>query len=95
LVLDPFAGSGTTLVVAKKLGRRYIGFELSGEYAQQARRRLAQARVGDALNGSPEPLVSVPDTANGRRLENRNGNAKNRTKSRNKPSADQKVLRGF
>ena len=33
LVLDPFAGSGTTLAVARKLGRRWLGFELSADYA--------------------------------------------------------------
>jgi DNA modification methylase len=47
LVLDPFAGSGTTLAVAKKLGRRYLGIELSEEYAVGVRRRL------DAV---PEPI---------------------------------------
>lgn len=41
LVLDPFAGTGTTLAVAKKLGRRYLGVELSEQYADGARRRLA------------------------------------------------------
>lgn len=40
-VLDPFLGSGTTAVVAKKLGRRYLGFELSEEYARKASERLA------------------------------------------------------
>ena len=42
LVLDPFAGSGTTLAVAKKLGRKYLGFELSEDYAAAIRERLAK-----------------------------------------------------
>ena len=40
LVLDPFAGSGTTLAAAKRQARRYLGTELSAEYAERARRRL-------------------------------------------------------
>jgi len=40
IVLDPFAGAGTTLVVAKKLGRHYIGIEIKKEYCEMAKRRL-------------------------------------------------------
>jgi DNA modification methylase len=40
LVIDPFAGSGTTLAVAQKLGRRFLGCELSNEYAEGVRKRL-------------------------------------------------------
>jgi hypothetical protein len=40
VVLDVFAGSGTTLVVAKKLGRDYVGIELNPEYIEIARKRL-------------------------------------------------------
>lgn len=62
LVVDPFAGSGTTLVVAKKLGRQYLGFELSRSYAVQASKRLQSAAVGEALHGSEYPLASAPPT---------------------------------
>ncbi len=71
LVLDPFAGSGTTLAVARKLGRRYLGFELSQEYCRRIEKRLKGTAPGDPLDGAAEPLVSVPSTANGRRLEDR------------------------
>ncbi|MFW6039257.1 MAG: DNA-methyltransferase, partial [bacterium] len=40
LVFDPFAGSGTTLAVAKRLGRDYLGCEMSEQYAEQVRERL-------------------------------------------------------
>jgi site-specific DNA-methyltransferase (adenine-specific) len=62
VVLDPFSGSATTLAVAKKLGRRYLGIELSAEYVKQGQARLEAIGVGDPLNGSPEPTVSAPRT---------------------------------
>lgn len=49
VVLDPMVGTGTTLVVAKKLGRRYTGFELSDKFAEMARNRLTAANCGDSL----------------------------------------------
>jgi site-specific DNA-methyltransferase (adenine-specific)/modification methylase len=47
IVFDPFAGSGTTVVAAKKLGRHYLGFEISPEYCEIARKRL------DAIDAQP------------------------------------------
>lgn len=41
LVVDPFAGSGTTVVVGRRYGRRALGFELHEHFATEARRRLA------------------------------------------------------
>jgi site-specific DNA-methyltransferase (adenine-specific) len=68
VVLDPFAGSGTTPAVAKKLDRRFIGFELSPEYARNIKERLASIRPGDPLVGPENPALSAPATKAGRKL---------------------------
>ena len=43
VVLDPFNGAGTTTVVAKKTGRRYLGIDISQEYCDTAEKRIAAA----------------------------------------------------
>jgi len=65
VVLDPFTGSGTTLVVAKKLDRRFLGFELSEKYCMQVRKRLERTNTGQALEGNELPHVAslpTPET---------------------------------
>lgn len=66
LVLDPFAGSGTTLVAAKKLARRFVGCELSANYARRVKQRLDGVHVGDPLEGPADPRTSAPNTKRGR-----------------------------
>ncbi len=46
VVLDPFMGSGTSAVVAKKLGRHYLGYETVKEYCDIARERLEKTEAG-------------------------------------------------
>jgi site-specific DNA-methyltransferase (adenine-specific) len=67
VVLEPFAGSGTTLIVAKKLGRQFVGFELSTNYAERVQKRLEEVREGEALAGAADPKVSAPSTKKGKR----------------------------
>ncbi|MCX6348101.1 MAG: site-specific DNA-methyltransferase, partial [Candidatus Aureabacteria bacterium] len=40
IILDPFNGVGTTTLVAKKLGRRYVGIDISPEYCKKAEERI-------------------------------------------------------
>ena len=47
VVLDPFAGSGTTLAAAKELGRHWIGYEISPVYAETANRRVSSVTVAE------------------------------------------------
>ena len=44
-VLDPFVGSGTTAVVAKRLGRGWVGFDLDARFVKTARRRVADTQA--------------------------------------------------
>jgi DNA modification methylase len=45
IVLDPFAGSGSTLAAARKLGRRFIGFEIDPQHYRTATTRLAEMKA--------------------------------------------------
>jgi site-specific DNA-methyltransferase (adenine-specific) len=57
IVLDPFCGSGTTLLAAKNLNRKYIGFEINSKYIESARRRLESDLF--SYPGSEETLLDV------------------------------------
>lgn len=56
IVLDPFAGAGTTLLVAAKLGRRAVGYEISEEYcrlsAERNKQYIFQCRSVKGLNAT-------------------------------------------
>ncbi len=69
LVLDPFAGSGSTLIVAKKLGRAYLGYEMSENYHQKVSARLAAVQIGQPLDGATDPKTAAPPTERGKRLD--------------------------
>ena len=62
VVLDPFLGSGATLVAAKKLGKSGVGFEVSREYHDLALLRLRETQsVPFSPNPGPEPTVHLCD----------------------------------
>lgn len=50
-ILEPFSGSGTGCVVAKKLHRRFAGVEIEAEYCQMALKRLARVALDDSIQG--------------------------------------------
>ena len=60
LVLDPFAGSGTTLQTARALGRRWLGYEMSEEYVKLAEKRIYQT-PRSAQHSAPKPTPKFDD----------------------------------
>ena len=58
LVLDPFMGSGSALVAAARLGRRYVGYDLDASYVDIARQRVAGAMT--------EPATMAPAAVDGK-----------------------------
>ena len=63
LVLDPFLGSGTSAVVAKKLGRHFIGVEQNLEYCLLAQKRLAMAEENPSIQGYTDGVFWERNTA--------------------------------
>jgi site-specific DNA-methyltransferase (adenine-specific) len=64
LVLDPFMGSGSTLVAAARLRRRYIGYDLDAAYIEIARQRVAEqveAQRPDALISEGKPAQKLAE----------------------------------
>jgi hypothetical protein len=59
IVLDPFCGTGTTCVAAKMLGRRYIGIDISEEYCNIARARLASVDTGVPVREARQGQLSL------------------------------------
>ena len=62
LVLDPFAGSGSTAVAAVRTGRHYIGFDTEASYVAAARSRVAEARRAEVMDGVDGPLAAALST---------------------------------
>jgi site-specific DNA-methyltransferase (adenine-specific) len=73
VVLDPFLGSGTTSVVAKKLNRQYVGVEINEEYCCMAEKRLELADRNRSIQGYSGGVFWERNTARQQMLERKRG----------------------
>jgi site-specific DNA-methyltransferase (adenine-specific) len=63
VVLDPFSGSGTTCATAARLGRKYLGIELSADYVKHSRERIAETLSGQ------RPRTEISENPEAKRAE--------------------------
>ena len=70
VVFDPFLGSGTTSVVAKKLGRKYCGVEINEEYCCLTEKRLELAEINPTIQGYSGGVFWERNTLNEHEIKN-------------------------
>lgn len=63
LVLDPFMGSGSSLVAAAQLNRRYVGYDMDPDYVEIARRRVEEVLAARAEEASEDPAAPATPVA--------------------------------
>ncbi len=70
-VFDPFLGSGTSVVVAEKLQRRWCGVEINTRYLCWAHKRVAAAKEDSTIQGHEKGVFRERNSAAGQRTENK------------------------
>ena len=72
IIFDPFLGSGTTSVVAKKLGRKYVGIEMNEEYCCFAEKRISLAEEDKNIQGYSDGVFWERNSLNMQIKESKN-----------------------
>lgn len=73
VVLDPFSGSGTTCVAAKKTGRYYVGYDISPEYCDLSKERLLKTKLDSSTSEPAEALANLNHVTQPNHSSLRNG----------------------
>jgi hypothetical protein len=99
IVLDPFVGTGTTCAVAKSMNRHYVGIDIVPEYAELARKRVANAPVVEPLLlvGRPkypgrDELVAITTEQVGNAGKEAEAKHKRKTYGRTVPVIDEREI---